>query len=283
MVEQIYADGVSIIVLSYERMDALIKNLTSIVAQEMDGVPLEIIVLNNSANMNIHPSRFTAIGRLLRQYPQIKVLNSSYNWRTDIRYGVAYSALYDTIMFIDDDIHLLDNRYVIDVYRQKQQLGLYDVVSCWNTLWTSWDENGIELVSASLLDPNVTELVRTDTCGPGISMFNRHLILDIRARNNLISRDFPSATDMVLGLLTNYIWGGTTYCFPAHKRVRFHDQHKQSALHELPDFISDRMKIYKRLWKDGYQPVLERFKDELDDTSPEMRLIHANEPRRKKW
>lgn len=281
MMQSNYSDGLSVIILSYERMKALEENLLSILMQNMDGIPLEIIVINNSNQIMLKSSPFNAVGRILRQNPQIKVINSRHNWRTDIRYGIAYSALYDMIMFIDDDISLDDPNLIYDMYHQKQKLGTYDLLSSWNTLWIECSETGVKQIPVTLFNPNLNELIKCDVCGPGICMFNRQLIMDIRVRNLIIPLDYPAATDMVLGLLPNYFFGASTYYFPAYKRAHFHDQHLEKALHQMDNFISDRFRLFKSLWKSGYQPVLQR--ETLDASSPEMRAIEVTEIVTKLW
>ena len=167
--------GLSIIVTSYQRMDALYANLTSLLNQNMRDLPSEIIVVNNAHQIDLRPGLLTKLGRLFRQHPEIKLLNSRYNWRVYLRYGMAYVANYDTVFFLDDDIHCLDSDIVHDMYQTLMSLEPYDIVSCWNMLWSKWTDSEHHHVSANLFDPELTELTKTDTCGPGISMFNRRL------------------------------------------------------------------------------------------------------------
>ena len=274
--------GLSVIVTSYQRMDALYANLRSLLRQNMRGAALEIIVVNNAAQVQLRPGVLTRLGRLLRQNPQIKLLNSRYNWRVYLRYGLAYVAQYDSVLFLDDDLHCLDDDIIHDMYRTHLGLGEYDIVSCWNMLWSHWTDSEHHHVSATLHDPELTRLTKTDTCGPGISMFHKRLILDARAQRHLITWDLPDVTDMALGLLSNLIWGGVTYAMPMYGRLAFSAEHKKHALHEtLPNFVADRYRLYKELLRKGYQPVIRR--GALADDSPEMQLIRRRPPTINRW
>lgn len=274
--------GLSIIVTSYRRMEALYVNLNSLLNQDLRGLPHEIIVVNNARQVNLRPGRFTRLGRLFRGHPEIKLLNSRYNWRVYLRYGLAYIAQYDTIFFLDDDLHCLDGDIVYDMYRTLLNLAPCDIVSCWNMLWSKWTDNEHHHVSATLFDPELTELTMTDTCGPGISMFNRRIILDARAQAHLIAWSLPDVTDMALGLLSHMLWGGTTYAMPMYGRVAFSPEHKKHALHEtMPNFVSDRYRLYKQMYQRGYQPVI--IRGELAPDSPEMRLIQRRDATINRW
>jgi glycosyltransferase involved in cell wall biosynthesis len=274
--------GLSIIVTSYERMISLHKNLTSLINQDMGDVPVEIIVVNNSSRVTLRPTIWTRIGRLFRKHPNIKLINSRHNWRIYFRYGIAYFALYDTILFIDDDIYFKDSTMMRHMYDTLMDLGAYDIVSCWNMLWTKWTDTDLYHVSASLLDADLTDLTKTDTCGPGISMFNKRLVLDVRAQNHLITWNIPDAGDYGLGLLSQMLWKGTTYALPAFKRVGFSEEFQKNALHlKEPNFVSDRMNLFKEMLNNGYTPVIKR--EQLADNSPEMTLMKRVQQRSNKW
>jgi hypothetical protein len=274
--------GLSIIVTSYQRMEALYANLSSLLDQDLRGLPHEIIVVNNAHQVNLRPHRWSKLGRLFRAHPEIKLLNSRYNWRVYLRYGMAYIATYDSILFLDDDIHCLDSDIVYDMHRTLMKLEPYDIVSCWNMLWSHWTDNEHHHVSATLFDSELTELTKTDTCGPGISMFNRQVILDAGARKSLITWSIPDVGDMALGLLSHMIWGGTTYAMPMYRRVAFSPEHKKHALHETePNFVADRYRLFKEMYEQGYQPVITR--GQLAPDSPEMKLIRRREATINRW
>jgi glycosyltransferase involved in cell wall biosynthesis len=274
--------GLSIIVTSYERMISLHKNLTSLMDQEMGDIPIEIVVVNNSSRVTLHPTRWTKIGRLFRQYPNIKLINSQHNWRIYFRYGIAYFALYDTILYMDDDIYFQDSTMLRHMYDTLMGLSEYDIVSCWNMLWTRWTDTELSHVSASLLDPDLTKLTKTDTSGPGISMFNKKLILDARAQRHVITWDIPDAGDYALGLLSQMLWGGTTYAIPAYKRVGFSEEFQKGALHiKEPNFVTDRMRLFKEMFNNGYIPAIKR--EQLAKDSPEQKLINRMQERSNNW
>lgn len=274
--------GISIIVTSYQRMISLHQNLTSLLNQQMGDIPIEIIVINNSDKVNLRPTLWTKIGRLLRQHPEIKVINTRYNWRIYFRYGIAYFAYYDTILFLDDDIYFCDDAMLREMYDTLMSLGQNDIISCWNMLWTEWTDSQLSNVSATLFDPKVTTLIKTDTCGPGISMFNRHMVLDPRAQEYLITWNIPDAGDYALGLLSHMLWGGTTYAIPAYQRVAFSEEFQKHALHlNEPNFVTDRMRLFKEIYQNGYIPVIKR--EEFAEDSPEKQLIERMEQQSNPW
>ena len=272
--------GLSIIVTSYRRMEALYANLTSLLNQDLRDLPHEIIVVNNAHQVHLRPGRFSKLGRLFRQNPQIIIVNSRHNWKGIARFGMVYLAFFDTVLILDDDFYCLDDQLVMDIYKTLMGLGKYDIVSGWNTIWTHWTETTFQYVNATLWTPELTRLTMTDTCGSGIAMFNKELILNARAQRLLVLRAMPAA-DMVIGLLSNMLWGGCTYAMPMYKRANFHAEHKKHALHEQPVFLRDRLSLYKRMLNDGYQPVITR--GELREDSPEMQLIQGQEPTVQNW
>jgi glycosyltransferase involved in cell wall biosynthesis len=274
--------GISIIVTSYERMESLYQNLTSLLSQKTGDVPIEIIVVNNSARVTLRPSLWTKLGRLFRQHPEIRLINARYNWRIYFRYGITYFAYYDTILFLDDDIYFCDDTMLIDMYTMLMGLGQYDIVSCWNMLWAEWDDTQLSHVSATLFDPDVTTPIKTDTCGPGISMFNRELVLSPVMQNHLITWNIPDAGDYALGLLAHMVWGGTTYAMPSYQRVNFSKQFQQNALHLTEkNFVTDRLRLFKEMLGNGYKPVIQR--EPLADDSPEMQLIARMDYKSNPW
>ena len=162
-----------------------------------------------------------------------------------IRWGMAYMARYETVLTLDDDIVFQDYHIVSDMYETLMGLEKYDIVSCWNSIWTQWRDTEYEYARATFWMPELTELTKTDTCGSGISMFNKELILDARAHTNLTVNDGTASGDMTLGLLSNMLWNGTTYAMPMYGRVQFHAEFQKNALHVRPDFYPERHKLYK--------------------------------------
>ena len=221
------------------------------------------------------------LGRLFRKHPDIRLINSRYNWHVFIRYAFAYISCFDTVLFLDDDIHFLDTDVAHDMYESLMNLEPYDIVSGWNTIWTNWSDSEIHFVPANLWTQELTQLTKTDTCGPGISMFNRQLLFDANAQRHLINWSLPDGGDMMLGLLTNMIWKGITYAMPLFGRAEFHAEHKLFALHERPNYLNNRFQFYKESLRNGYKPVVSR--EPLSDDSPEMQLIRGIESTVRSW
>jgi hypothetical protein len=262
-------------------MDAITANLEALLRQDLGDIASEIIVINNDAEIVLRPSRWSKLGRLFRANPRIKLVNARNDWMSLIRWGMVYMARYETVLTLDDDIVFQDNDIVKDMYETLMGLGKYDIVSCWNSIWTQWTESELQYARATFWLPELTELTKTDTCGSGIGMFNKELILDARAQRYLSFREKTPAGDMALGLLSNMLWKGDTYAMPMYGRVAFHDEYTKNALHIRPSAYSTRGKLYKSMLQDGYKPLITR--EALADDSPEMKLIKRAEPTVYPW
>lgn len=273
--------GLSIIVVTYRRMDAVQANLEALLRQDLGDIPSEIIVINNDPETVFRPSRWSKLGRLFRANPQIKLVNARNDWMSIIRWGMAFMARYDTVLTLDDDIVFQDDSIVKDMYETLMGLEMYDIVSCWNWIWTQWTETEYQHAQVTFWLPELTELTKTDTCGSGISMFNKELILDARAQRYLTFREMIPAGDMALGLLSNMLWHGTTYAMPMHGRVEFHPEFQKNALHVRPNFYPEITRLYKLMLRNGYKPLITR--ESLADDSPEMKLIRRAEPTVYPW
>jgi len=273
--------GLTIIVVTYRRMEALYANLSALLAQDLRDIPSELIIVNNDSEAQLRPSRWTKLGRLFRDNPAIRLVNSRHNWKSIIRFSMVYMARYDTVLILDDDITLQDNTVAYDMYQTLMRLEKYDIVSCWNYIWTHWTDSEYHSVAASFKMSNVTELTKTDTCGSGISMFNKDLIFHAGAQKHLILRDRSPAGDMALGLLSNMLWGGTTYAMPMYRRARFHPEWEKYALHQRPKAYIERGQLYKAMLQAGYKPLITR--EPLAEDSPEMKLINRAEPWIQSW
>jgi hypothetical protein len=263
-------DGVSIVVLSYERRLALAPLLRGLLAQELDGLPFELLVCNNSRNVQLEPSMYSALGRLLSEFPDVKVFNSSHNWLGRVRYALATLARYDTILFIDDDLAPTDPRLVRDMYDALGRLRPVDIVSCWTALWTEWNDRSLTKVRMGFTAPEPAELTECDYFGPGICMFRKRIlfhpaILDLTPeRLGSDSSWFPWVTAMELG--------SRKYYLPTHGRLRVHAEHRLASLSHLPGFQVELHQACKRMWKQGYVPVLGRTGDQrVPEGSPERR------------
>ena len=262
--------GLSVVVLSYERMDGLQAMLDSLSTQELSGLSLELLLVNNSPNYELAQDGKTSIGRLLSTFDDVKLLNSDHNWSTASRYAIATLANNETILFLDDDLVLQDVNFVHDMYAAFQDLEPNDILSCWNELWVAWDEKHLHTVSLDFDVPGIKQLMPTDTCGPGISMFNKSILQNRVVQETVMRPKFPKADDMGFSLVTGLEHEGDRYYFPAHDRLAFHDQNEKGALDTRSGRYQDLLALYKDLFKQGYTPVLERL-DGLSQS--QMRLV----------
>lgn len=267
-------DGISVVILSYERLVALHLLLRNLLAQDLGGLRLELLLCNNSPNVHLETFPSTGLGRLLSEFPDVKIFNSSHNWLCRIRYTLATLARYETIFFIDDDLSPTDSRLVRDLYDALGGLRPVDIVSCWTALWTEWNDRSLTKVRMGFTSPAPTELTECDDVGPGICMFRKRIlfhpgILDLGPEHlRSDSSWFPWVTAMELG--------SRKYYLPTHGRLRVHAQHRHAALGNTPGFRTELYSAYKRMWKRGYLPVLGRTGDHrAPEGSPERRAARS--------
>jgi glycosyltransferase involved in cell wall biosynthesis len=251
------AEGVTVIVLTYRRPAALAALLRSLLRQKLGNLPLELMVCNNAPEIRLGPSRFSALGRLFRQFGDLKIFNSSHNWRCRVRYAVATLAAHDTIMFIDDDITLLDRNFIRYMYDNFRTLGPHDLLSCWNGLWVEWTEEYFRHVSLNFETQGITRLTQTDTIGPGICMFRKGLLANERILD--LSRGFPRADDMALPLVAALEFGSRSYFLPSYKMLEMHYEYNRNALYTVPGHTAQLYAQLKSLLHEGYRPVLSRI------------------------
>ena len=273
--------GLSIIVVTYRRIEALCENLESLLRQDLRDFPSEIIVVNNDPDTIFRPSRWSKPGRLFRDNPQIRVINARNDWLFLIRWGMMYLADYDTVLMLDDDFSFRDAYMARDMYETLMGLDRYDIVSCWATIWTRWTEEACYCVRLSIHNPVLTELIATDVCGSGITMFNKEMLLDVRAQRFIFNREIKPTTDMGLGLLTNLLWNGTAYFMPSYERVKEHPQSEKNPQHLRPGAKSRRTRMYKLMLRQGYKPLITR--GHLAEDSPEMKFIRSADERIDPW
>lgn len=266
--------GISVVVLSYERLRALAVLLRGLLTQELGGLKMELLLCNNSRAVRLEPSDGSELGELLSAFPDLKVFNSSHNWLCRIRYTLATLATYDTIFFIDDDLAPADPLLARDLYDALARLGPVDVVSCWTALWTEWNDRALTKVRMGFTRPEPNEITECDYAGPGICMFDKRIlfhpaVLDLppeRLRSD--SSWFPWVTAMELGTRKYYV--------PSHARITIHAEHRHAALGHVPGFRTEQYAAYKEMWKRGYRPVLSRIADQpFAASSPEMRAARS--------
>jgi hypothetical protein len=274
--------GISIVVLSYERLGALSVLLRALLEQSLGGLPFELLLCNNSARVHLEPSTGSELGRLLSEVPDLKIFNSSHNWLTRIRYTIATLSRYETIFFIDDDLSPTDPFLIRDMYVALSALRPVDIVSCWTTLWTEWNDRFLTRVRMGFTRPEPTELTECDTVGPGICMFRKRILFHPEILDpppNQLRSDsswFPYVTAMELG--------SRKYYLPTHARLQRHDEHVHASLSRTPGFQADLHATFKHMWKRGYRPVLSRIQDEpFAEGSPEMRAARSLPPLTEYW
>jgi hypothetical protein len=267
-------DGISVVILSFERLRALATLLRALLTQDLGGLGLEVFVWNNSQRVRLDASDDSEVGELLRQIPDVKIFNSSHNWLCRVRYTLATLARYETILFIDDDLAPTDPRLVRDMHDALGRLRPVDIVSCWTALWTEWTDAALTKVRMGFTRPQPTELTECDYIGPGICMFRKRIlfhsgILDLPPESwRSDSSWFPWVTAMELGTRKYYV--------PSYARISIHEEHRHAGLGDSPGFRTELYAAYKRMWKRGYAPVLRRVRDQpFADSTPEMRAASS--------
>lgn len=266
--------GISIVVLSYERLGALAALLRGLLAQDLGGTPTELIVCNNSTRVRLDAAADSEAGELLSRFPDVKVFNSSHNWLCRVRYVLATLARYDTIFFIDDDLAPADSLLVRDMYAALGELGPLDILSCWTALWTEWNDHSLTKVRMGFTRPEPLERTECDYVGPGISMFDKRILLHPAVLDQPPERHFSDSS--WFPWVTAMELGSRKYYFPSYGRLRIHEQHRHAALGELPGFRARLYATYKEMWRRGYTPVLGRaVKPGLADDSPEARAARS--------
>jgi hypothetical protein len=261
--------GISVVVLSYERPHALAVLLQTLIEQELDGLALELIVWNNSPRVQLARAPDTPVARLLARFDDVKVIDSGHNWETRVRYALGLLARHETVFFIDDDLAPADTRLVRDMYEVLHRLNPVDVVSCWTALWTEWNDNALTQVRMGFLRPGPAELTECDHFGPGICMFRRE-ILRHPAIAGLLS-EAGQADSQWFPWLTSMKLGTRKYYMPSYGRMQRHPEFRHAALADRPGSRAAKHAAYKRMWQEGYEPVLARQHDRLPGSSPELR------------
>lgn len=254
--------GFTVIVLTYDRPRALRVLLQGLSTQQLSGADMELIVCNNAAGSRLAASPWTATGRLLRRFPDVKIMNSSHNWLCRVRYPLATLAKHDTIVFIDDDVVIADPHFLRYMYDAFATVRPIDVLSCWTALWTEWTDEHLKKVRMNFADPAPNEMTECDYAGPGLCIFDRRILIEsglLALAPELQRSDstwFPWLTAMKLGTRKYYL--------PSHGRVTFHAEFSRHALTPSPGFRSEMYATYKKMWTRGYVPVLERKRAEPD-------------------
>jgi hypothetical protein len=223
---------------------------------------MELMICNNAAQVRLTRSRLTATGRLLRLFPDLKIMNSSHNWLCRVRYPLTALAKYNTIIFIDDDMVIKDEYFLKYMYESFTRVRSIDILSCWTALWTAWNEDHLKKVRMNFSRPAPEVMIECDYIGPGLCIFDRRILID----SGLLAlpAEFHRSDSTWFPWLTAMKLGTRKYYLPSHGRVEFHPQNQRHALMQAQGFRPDMYARYKTIWKRGYVPVLERKGSEPD-------------------
>lgn len=273
--------GVSIIVLSHERLGALQALLQSLLRQDLAGLPIELVVCNNSPAVELRASRFSRLGRLFRRFPDVKILNSSHNWLCRIRYTLATLARYETILFLDDDLIPVHTGLIRQMAEVHGTLGPNDILSCWTALWTRWDDAQLTKVRMGFIYPQTTVLTECDYVGPGVSMFNKRLLFHPGLLD--LPEEFHRSDSAWFPWLTAMEAGSRKFYMPSYGMLRIHPESRTKALADLPGFRAGQYAAYKRMWQRGYVPVLATERQQGRDDSPEAVAARTLRPEIDAW
>jgi len=253
--------GLTIITLSYDRKQGLSALMDGLLTQNLNDLKMEYILCNNFNKTNIKASCFSKIGRRIKKFSDIKIFNVNHNYRCQIRYQLASLAKYDTVLFLDDDIVLLDNNFILEMWRTHQNLSANSILSCWCTLWSELKENSFNKIDINFKQQVINDLMICDTAGPGISMFNKSIVMHPRILD--MTPEFKKSDDMGFSLVANLVHKTRVYYYPSFGKIKFHDQEKtRHAISKEKTYFGFVHTVWKSLWQEGYKPVIERLTDE---------------------
>lgn len=257
-------NGLTVVVLSYERMAGLTALLESLLAQRLDGLSLELLCCNNSSRERlVGAASEPRLTELFGRFPDVKIFDSGHNWKCEARYALATLASYTMVLFLDDDVVLRDPSFVSYMVETWRSLESVDILSAWTSLWVSWDDNELREVQLNFKTAELTAPTEIDVAGPGIAMFDRRLLLERKVWETVRSRTFPGADDMAFSLAAALTCGSRSYALPSHGMLAFHDEWRHGALYHQPGHNEILYAQYKALLAEGYRPVLSR-----DDPDP---------------
>jgi len=275
--------GISVIVLSFERMKSLELMLGSLLEQKLDGISVELIICNNSPRFHLSKSYFSRIGRILRKFPDAKIINSSQTWRTHIRYSLATLAKNNTILFLDDDLILRESNFISYMFKTFCTLGPSDILSCWNTLWVEWTDDFLSYVSLTFHNPQITEVTKSDVAGPGICMFNKQILTPNVLRGVMPTGEYSRAYDMAFSLAAYLEHQSQTYYLPSYGMIETHVQSRHHPLSAQEGHYTGRHALYKAMLNRGYIPVLSRSTFLANNVTPEKKVIEFIEQEKFPW
>jgi len=249
--------GISIVVVSFERLGALKVLLDALIKQDYRGIPVELILVNNSPRYNLSKSLFSAVGRRIGKISDCKIVNSQFNWGPGIRYAMATTAAYQTLLFIDDDIFPTDYTFIADMYSEFMKLDEHDILTCWADLWVDWGEDFLTTASINFLSPEIKRLTECDYAGTGINMIRKRTLihpdlLDIRP-------EFKFADTAWYPWLPTIIYGSHKYYYPSYNRLAFHKEKKIGSLCAREGYEQFIFSARKEMLALGYLPARSRM------------------------
>lgn len=255
--------GITIVILSFERMKGLAALLESILMQDLRDLKYEIIICNNSSQVKLKRSKLTKIGRVLSRVPDLKIFNSSYNWGCQVRYQMATLGKYDTIQFFDDDVMLLDKNFIYDMYTEHKKLEPNDILSAYGIVWTKWQDDYFTKATFFYRELEVKQITPCDTVGAGICMFARDLATKPEILNMWL--DYPGNYDWPFSLVAAMKYDSKRYYFPAYKRMNFHDDKVKKPIYQHDNYNKRLSDLYKLFIKKGYKPILSELPKEATE------------------
>jgi len=262
--------GLTVVILSYERMWGLTALLKSLLRQNLDGLGLEVMICNNSHRICLEKSWFSRLGRLLGRFPDLKIFNCNHDWHTRVRYGLATMAKYERVLFLDDDIVLLDKNYLRYMFETFKRLGPVDMLSCWCEIWLDWNSKSLGTAALTFREKVLTQLTKVDLCGMGICMFNKSILFHPMVAD--MSRGDERIQDYLFPVIAAMELGTQVYFVPSYQMLKFHHQKRIGAICEKPGFNIAAVSLLKSLINNGYKPLLTREQELFNDpSSPEAK------------
>lgn len=218
-------NGLSIIITTYKRNHSL-KLLIKDLEKQILEFPLEIIIVNNNKK-----------DIKIKSNLKIKIINNKNKNGCSQRYKLAESlAKYKTIIFLDDDVHIIDRRFVSEFKNFHHKKSRVDIASSW---CSSFDSNNLDYFSAKPINFNNFDSEKeVDLIGPGISIFNKNILTE-KVTN--IPKKFRLADNVWFSLQTSIIHKTKKYYFPSKNKIEF----RRSYLSVFAMYRSKKVKEQK--------------------------------------
>ena len=253
----------------------------ALLSQDLVDIPSEIIVVNNDPETVFRPSRWSKLGKLFRANPQIKLVNAQNDWMSIIRWGMVYMAHYDTVLTLDDDIVFQDKDIVKDMYDTLMCLDKYDIVSCWNSIWTQWTETEYEYARAIFLDAGIDRVDQNRY----LRIRNQHLQqrVDSGCARSAASHHprYAAGCRYGAGTAVEYAVEWHNLCNADVWAGRIPCRIPEECAARTAGLLPERHRLYKLMLENGYKPLITR--ETLAENSPEMKLIRRAEPTVYPW